>query len=119
MPQLRFPKRDTESLASALIDNNGGTGVGLSSTDAISVSYATSANGSTGKISFYFGLRIETTSPVTSNFTVKIYGLGFLCFPQMDFEAPLSLPSGAAWFEHIPLGSVTRDNDESTGGGNR
>jgi hypothetical protein len=74
----------------------------------------TAANGSTGKISLYFGLRIETTSPVTSSFAVKIYGLGFLCFPQMDFEAPLSLPSGAAWFEHVPLGGVTRDNNETT-----
>jgi hypothetical protein len=74
----------------------------------------TAANGSTGKIYLYFGLRIETTSPVTSSFTVKIYGLGFLCFPQMDLEVPLSLPSGAAWFEHMPLSSVTRDNNEST-----
>lgn len=74
----------------------------------------TAANGSTGKIYIYFGLRIETTSLVTSSFTVKIYGLGFLCFPQMDLEVPLSLPSGAVWFEHIPLGSVTRDNNELT-----
>jgi hypothetical protein len=74
----------------------------------------TAADGSTGKIYLYFGLRIETTSPVTSSFTVKIYGLGFLCFPQMDLEVPLSLPSGAAWFEHMPLSGVTRDNNEST-----
>jgi hypothetical protein len=74
----------------------------------------TAANGSTGKIYLYFGLRIETTSPVTSSFTIKIYGLGFLCFPQMDLEVPLSIPSGAVWFEHIPLGGVTRDNNEST-----
>jgi hypothetical protein len=74
----------------------------------------TAANGSTGKIYLYFGLRIETTSTVTSSFTVKIYGLGFLCFPQMDFEAPLSFPSGMVWYEHTPLGGVTRDNNEST-----
>jgi hypothetical protein len=74
----------------------------------------TAANGSTGKIYLYFGLRIETTSLVTSSFTVKIYGLGFLCFPQMDLEVPLSPPSRAVWFEHIPFGSVTRDNNEST-----
>ena len=74
----------------------------------------TAANGSTGKIYLYFGLRINTTSVVSSSFTVKIYGLGFLCFPQMDFEVPLSLASGAVWFEHAPLGSVTRDNDEAT-----
>jgi len=74
----------------------------------------TAANGSTGKIYFNFGLRIETASAVTSSFTVKIYGLGFLCFPQMDLEVPLSLPSDAVWYEHIPLGGVTRDNNEST-----
>ena len=74
----------------------------------------TAANGSTGKIYLYFGLRIKTTSAVTSSFTVKIYGLGFLCFPQMDFESPLSLASGAVWFEHMPLSSVTRDNNEAT-----
>jgi hypothetical protein len=74
----------------------------------------TAANGSTGKIYLHFGLRIETTVPVTSGFTIKIYGLGFLCFPQMDLEVPLLLPSNAVWYEHIPLGGVTRDNDEST-----
>lgn len=74
----------------------------------------TAANGSTGKIYLYFGIRIETTSALTSSFTVRIYGLGFLCFPQIDFEAPLSISSDAVWFEHTPLGGVTRDNNEST-----
>jgi len=72
------------------------------------------AHGSTGKIYLNFGLRIETTSPITSSFTIKIYGLGFLCFPQMDLEVPLSLSSSMGWYEHTPLGGVTRDNNEST-----
>jgi hypothetical protein len=72
------------------------------------------ANGSTNKIYLFFGLRIETTSPVTSDFTVKIYGLGFLLFPQMDLEVPITLSPYAVWFDHTPLGSVTRDNNETT-----
>jgi len=72
------------------------------------------ANGNTSKIYLNFGLRIDCSSVVNQAFSVKIYGIGFLCFPQMDFEAPLSLPSGAVWFEHVPLNSVTRDNNEST-----
>jgi hypothetical protein len=72
------------------------------------------ANGSTNKIYLKFGLRIETSSTVTSDFTVKIYGLGFLLFPQMDVEVPLTLPDYNVWFAHTPLGSVTRDNNEAT-----
>jgi hypothetical protein len=72
------------------------------------------ANGSTNKIYLKFGLRIKTYYPVTSSFTVKIYGLGFLLFPQMDIEVPLTLPSYNVWFDHTPLGSVTRDNNETT-----
>lgn len=72
------------------------------------------ANGSTNKIYLFFGLRIETNSAVTSNFTVKIYGLGFLLFPQMDLEVPITFPSYNVWFDHTPLGSVTRDNNETT-----
>jgi hypothetical protein len=72
------------------------------------------ANGSTNKIYLKFGLRIEASSAVTSGFTVKIYGLGFLLFPQMDIEVPLTLPSYNVWFDHIPLGGVTRDNNETT-----
>jgi hypothetical protein len=72
------------------------------------------ANGSTNKIYLFFGLRIETTSPVTSDFTVKIYGLGFLFFPQMDLEVPITLTDYNVWFDHTPLGSVTRDNNETT-----
>jgi hypothetical protein len=72
------------------------------------------ADGSTNKIYLKFGLRIETSSPVTSGFAVKIYGLGFLLFPQMDIEVPLILPGYNVWFDHTPLGSVTRDNNETT-----
>jgi hypothetical protein len=72
------------------------------------------ANGSTNKIYLKFGLRIETISPVTSSFTVRIYGMGFLCFPQMDLEIPISIPNYAVWHEFTPLGGVTRDNNEST-----
>jgi hypothetical protein len=72
------------------------------------------ANGSTNKIYLKFGLRIETSSPVTSSFTVKIYGLGFLLFPQMDIEVPLTLPDYNVWFNHTPLSSATRDNNETT-----
>jgi hypothetical protein len=72
------------------------------------------ANGLTNKIYLKFGLRIKTYYPVTSSFTVKIYGLGFLLFPQMDIEVPLTLPSYNVWFDHTPLGSVTRDNSETT-----
>jgi hypothetical protein len=74
----------------------------------------TAANGSTGKIILKFGLRIQTTSSVSSNFAVKIYGMGFLCFPQMDFETPLAHPPGAVWYAHVPQGNVTRDNNEAT-----
>jgi hypothetical protein len=73
------------------------------------------ANGSTNKIYLKFGLRIEASSTVTSGFTVKIYGLGFFLFPQMDIEVPLTLPDYSVWFNHTPLGSVTRDNNETTG----
>jgi hypothetical protein len=72
------------------------------------------ANGSTNKIYLKFGLRIEASSPVTSGFTVKIYGLGFLLFPQMDIEVPVTLPDYNVWFNHTPLGGVTRDNNETT-----
>ena len=75
----------------------------------------TAANGSTGRIYLRFGLRLEaSSSPVGGNFKVKIYGMGFLCFPQMDFEAPRTFPDNAVWFDHTPLGSVTRDNNEDT-----
>jgi hypothetical protein len=72
------------------------------------------ADGSTNKIYLRFGLRIETSSVVTSDFTVKIYGLGFFLFPQMDLEVPITLPGYNVWFDHTPLGSVTRDNNETT-----
>jgi hypothetical protein len=72
------------------------------------------ANGSTNKIYLKFGLRIKTYSPVTSSFTLKIYGLGFLLFPQMDMEVPSTLPHYSVWFDHIPLGGVTRDYNETT-----
>jgi hypothetical protein len=75
----------------------------------------TAANGSTGRIYLRFGLRLEaSSSPVSGNFQVKIYGMGFLCFPQMDFEVPRTFPDNAVWFDHIPLGGVTRDNNEDT-----
>jgi hypothetical protein len=41
MPQLRFPKRDTEDLASALVDNDRRTYISLGSGSTLSVSYAT------------------------------------------------------------------------------
>jgi len=72
------------------------------------------ANSSTGKIHLNFGLRISCSSPVNQSFTLKIYGIGFLCFPQIDFEAPLTIPSYWAWFQHSPLNGVTRDGNEST-----
>jgi hypothetical protein len=72
------------------------------------------ANGSTNKIYLKFGLRIAASSTVTSGFTVKIYGLGFLLFPQMEIEVPNTLPNYNVWFDHIPLGGVTRDNNETT-----
>jgi hypothetical protein len=80
------------------------------------------ANGSTNKIYLKFGLRIRTSSMVTSNFTVKIYGLGFLLFPQMDIEVPLltsvsdyyGVWFNNVWFDLTPLRGVTRDNNETT-----
>jgi hypothetical protein len=72
------------------------------------------ANGSTNKIYLRFGLRIEASPSVINDFTVKIYGLGFLLFPQMDVEVPLTLPDYNVWFAHTPLGSVTRDSNEAT-----
>jgi len=72
------------------------------------------ANGSTDKIHLNFGLRISCSSPVNQSFTLKIYGIGFLCLPQIDFEAPLTIPSYWAWFQHSPLNGVTRDGNEST-----
>jgi hypothetical protein len=74
----------------------------------------TAANGTTGKITLNFGLRIETTSTVSQPFAIKLYGMGFLCFPQMDLEVPLTLPPNAVWFDHVPQGNVTRDNNELT-----
>jgi hypothetical protein len=82
--------------------------------DSVEPFVYTAANGSTGKIILKFGLRIQTTSSVSSNFAVKIYGMGFLCFPQMDFETPLAHPPGAVWYAHVPQGNVTRDNNEAT-----
>jgi hypothetical protein len=74
----------------------------------------TAANGTTGKITLNFGLRIATTSIVSRPFAVKLYSMGFLCFPQMDFEAPLGFSPNAVWFDHVPQGNVTRDNNELT-----
>jgi hypothetical protein len=71
------------------------------------------ANGSTNKIYLRFGLRIKAFR-LTGDFAVKIYGLGFLLFPQMDIEVPITLPVYNVWFDHTPLGGATRDNNETT-----
>jgi hypothetical protein len=72
------------------------------------------ASGQDGVIYLNFGLRIQTSIPVNSQFFLKIYGLGFLCFPQIDVEIPLVIPAGAVWYEHVPLNTFTRDNNETT-----
>jgi hypothetical protein len=74
----------------------------------------TAANGTTGKITLNFGLRIATSVNVSQPFAVKLYGMGFLCFPQMDLEVPLTHSPDAVWFDHVPQGNVTRDNNELT-----
>jgi hypothetical protein len=74
----------------------------------------TAANGATGKITLNFGLRIATSSNVSQPFAVKLYGMGFLCFPQMDLDVPLTHSPDAVWFDHVPQGNVTRDNNELT-----
>jgi hypothetical protein len=74
----------------------------------------TAANGTTGKITLNFGLRIATSVNVSQPFAVKLYGMGFLCFPQMDLEVPLTHSPGAVWFDHVPQGNVTRDSNELT-----
>jgi hypothetical protein len=74
----------------------------------------TAANSFGTKIYLRFGLRIRCLAPTTGNFFIKVYGMGFLCFPQMDIEAPLSLPGDVIWYDHVPLGSVTRDGLETT-----
>jgi hypothetical protein len=72
------------------------------------------ANGQDGVIYLNFGLRIQTATSVSSQFSFKIYGLGFLCFPQMDVEIPSVIPAGTVWYEHVPLNTFTRDNNETT-----
>jgi hypothetical protein len=74
----------------------------------------TAANSFETKIYLRFGLRIRCSAPTTGNFLVKVYGMGFLCFPQMDIEVPLSLPADVVWYDHVPLESVTRDVLETT-----
>jgi hypothetical protein len=74
----------------------------------------TAANSFGTKIYLRFGLRIRCLAPTTGNFFIKVYGMGFLCFPQMDIEVPLSLPADVVWYDHVPLGSVTRDALETT-----
>jgi len=73
------------------------------------------SNGLTNRTYINLGLRIFSSfTPINQSFSVKIYGMGFICFPLIDFEAPLSVPTHQAWFQPDPLNNATRDGDEST-----
>jgi hypothetical protein len=74
------------------------------------------ANEATNQIYLKFGLHIEGAIRITGGFTVRIYALGFLCYPQMDLLAPYTLGGTdyAAWPDLIPVTNVTRDKNLTT-----